>query len=144
MRGPQGRNAAAIAPALRIAGYAALLDRPDAARDIIARGAFTRTLRERRDPLPLLWQHRADQQIGSVVFAEEDGRGLRIIAEIARGDCRAAAALRARSVSGMSFGYRARLYHHTQAGRVLEDIELLEVSLVTHPLQHGARVHLVR
>jgi hypothetical protein len=28
-------------------------------------------------------------------------------------------------------------------GRVLEDIELLEVSLVSHPLQPGARVHLV-
>jgi phage head maturation protease len=26
---------------------------------------------------------------------------------------------------------------------VLEDIDLFEVSLVTRPLQHGARVHLV-
>jgi hypothetical protein len=28
-------------------------------------------------------------------------------------------------------------------GGVVGDIELLEVSLVTHPLQPGARVHLV-
>jgi len=44
------------------------------------------------------------------------------------------------------------LYHNGSYGegekgvwdpRVLRDIELLEVSLVTHPLQPGARVHLV-
>jgi hypothetical protein len=26
---------------------------------------------------------------------------------------------------------------------VLEDVDLFEVSLVTHPLQHGARVHFI-
>ncbi len=30
----------------------------------------------------------------------------------------------------------------TLKGRVLSDIQLLEVSLVTHPMQHAARVHL--
>ena len=37
---------------------------------------------------------------------------------------------------------RARLSPRPPRGAMLEDIELLEVSLVTHPLQHGARVHL--
>lgn len=131
---------------MRFAGYAALFDVADAGRDTIRRGAFARTLRERRQhggaPLPLYWQHRPGQRIGTVERAEEDARGLRVIARIERGSL-AAALLARRAVSGLSFGYRARGYRRTPAGRLLEDVELFEVSLVTRPLQHGARVHLI-
>ena len=133
-----------VGGAVRFAGYAALFDLVDAARDIILPGAFTRALKERASPLPLLWQHRADQVIGEIEIAEEDRRGLRVVARIDSPYCRAAAALETKSVSGLSFGYRARLYRLMPEGRVLEDVDLLEVSLVSHPLQHGARVHLVR
>jgi len=129
---------------LRIAGYAALFDVRDGARDTIRKGAFVRSLADRTEPLPLFWQHRADQQIGEVEFAAEDDRGLRVIARIDNPDSRAVGELLARRVDGLSFGYRARAFRYLPAGRVLEDIELLEVSLVTHPLQHGARVHLVQ
>lgn len=128
---------------LRLAGYAALFDRPDAARDTILPGAFLATLAERREPLALYWQHRPHQRIGWVEHASEDARGLRIIATLDAPDSRAAALLARRKVDGLSFGYRARGYHLTPAGRILAAIELLEVSLVTHPLQHGARVHWV-
>jgi HK97 family phage prohead protease len=129
--------------ALRIAGYAALFDVPDAAHDTIRRGAFARTLAARRTPLPLLWQHRAGARIGTVERVSEDRRGLRVIARIERPHSRAAALLRTGGINGLSFGYRARGFRRTAAGRVLEDIELLEISLVTHPLQPGARVHRV-
>lgn len=128
----------------RIAGYAALFGVPDGARDIIRKGAFARTLAEKGGPLPLLWQHRPGQRIGSVETVAEDDRGLRVIARLDTPGSRAAALLSQGAVSGLSFGYRARGYRLLPAGRVLEDIELLEVSLVTHPLQHGARVHLMR
>ena len=95
---------------LRIAGYAALFDLPDGARDTIRRGAFTRTLDERDDPYPLYWQHRSDQRIGWVETAEEDARGLRIIARIDQPQGRAARLLRTHAVSGLSFGYRARRF----------------------------------
>ena len=126
---------------LRIAGYAALFDRPDGARDIIRRGAFAKTLADRRGSFPLFWQHNANERIGWVDVAGEDERGLRIIATIDRADSRAAALLRARAVNGLSFGYRARAYRHTGRGRELADIELFEVSVVTHPLQDEARIH---
>lgn len=133
--------------ALRFAGYAALFDVADAGRDTIRRGAFARTLAERRQsalgPLPLLWEHRPGQRIGVVERVAEDARGLRVIARVERTGSRAARLLLARAVSGLSFGYRARGFRRTAAGRVLHDIELFEVSLVTRPLQHGARVHLV-
>ncbi|QZH76370.1 MAG: HK97 family phage prohead protease [Erythrobacter sp.] len=129
---------------MRIAGYAALFDIADGAKDTIRPGAFSRTLAERKVPLPLYWQHRPDQRIGTVELVEEDARGLRVIALIDNSGSRAVSALLAKAVNGLSFGYRARAFRHSPAGRVLEDIELLEVSLVTHPLQHGARVHLVQ
>ncbi len=73
----------------------------------------------------------------------EDARGLRVIARIDRTDSRAAQMLRDRAVSGLSFGYRAREARRTDAGRELLAVDLFEVSLVTHPLQHGARVHFI-
>jgi HK97 family phage prohead protease len=73
----------------------------------------------------------------------EVARGLRVIARIERLGSRAAALLRARAASGLSFGYRAREYRRTAAGRVLEDVELFEISLVAHPMQPRARVHMI-
>ena len=129
---------------IRFAGYAALFGVADAAGDVILPGAFAGAIAMQRErPLPLFWQHRPDQTIGTVEWLEEDARGLRVIARIERPESRAAQALTRRAVSGLSFGYRARGWRPTPTGRVLEDIELFEVSLVTHPLQHRARVHFV-
>jgi len=128
---------------LRLAGYAALFDRRDAGRDTIRPGAFARTLGERAGPIPLFWQHRPDIRVGWVEAAAEDARGLRVIAAIDNPAGGAAAALRGGRVSGLSFGYRARAFRRDEGGRELIDLELLEVSLVTHPMQHRARVHLI-
>jgi HK97 family phage prohead protease len=128
----------------RIAGYAALFNVADGARDTIRPGAFTRTLVERSEPLPLYWQHRPTQRIGTVESVCEDERGLRVIARVDNPHSRAAQSLQERTVSGLSFGYRARRYRLLPLGRVLEDVDLLEISLVTHPLQPKARVHLLR
>lgn len=132
---------------MRFAGYAALFDKRDAGRDTIRPGAFTRTLAERaapgKPPLPLYWQHNPDQRIGWIEQAGEDERGLRVIASIDNPQGGAAAALRSGRVNGLSFGYRARSFTRDEAGRTLRDIDLFEVSLVTNPMQHGARVHMV-
>ena len=133
---------AAAAPS-RFAGYAALFDIADAGRDTIRRGAFARTLAGRTTPLPLYWQHRPDQPIGVIERIAEDHRGLRVVARIDRPDSRAAQLLAAGQVNGLSFGFRTRAARQSPEGRELIEIDLFEVSLVTHPLQHGARVHLV-
>ncbi len=133
-------TALAVRP-IRFAGYAALFDIADAGRDTIRRGAFARTLAARTAPLPLYWQHRPDQPIGFIEQAREDARGLRVIARIDRPDSRAAHLLAEGKVNGLSFGFRTRQARQSEAGRELIEIELFEVSLVTHPLQRGARVH---
>lgn len=132
---------------LRFAGYAALFDKRDAGRDTIRPGAFARTLAERdarrQGPLPLYWQHNPDQRIGWIENAAEDERGLRVIARIDNPAGGAAAALKTGRVTGLSFGYRARAFDRDAQGRELRDIDLYEVSLVSHPMQHDARVHMV-
>ncbi len=127
----------------RFAGYAALFDIADAGRDTIRAGAFARTLAARTTPLPLYWQHRPDQPIGVIEHAAEDARGLRVIARIDRPHSRAAHLLAAGQVNGLSFGFRTRAAQQTATGRELIEIDLFEVSLVTHPLHPMARIHLI-
>jgi HK97 family phage prohead protease len=128
---------------MRFAGYAALFGKRDAGHDVIRPGAFARALAARREPLPLYWQHRPQQRIGWVERVCEDARGLRVVARIDNPEGAAALALRRRAVDGLSFGYRARQFRRDAIGRELIELELFEVSLVTRPMQHAARVHLI-
>ena len=130
-------------PHLRFAGYAALFGIRDAGGDLIHKGAFAVSLADQRKPIPLFWQHRPEMRIGWVESIAEDARGLRVVASIDNPEGGAGMALKQGKASGLSFGYRARGFSRHAAGRELTDIQLFEVSLVTHPMQHTARVHLV-
>jgi hypothetical protein len=127
--------------AIRFAGYAAIFNRIDKGGDIIRPGAFG-TLAEGQS-LPLLWQHNPEQRIGSISYAREDQRGLRVIGKLstATGAGREASAmLKDGAVKGLSFGYRVR-QAAGQKPRALIDLDVAEISLVTHPMQPLARVH---
>jgi HK97 family phage prohead protease len=123
---------------LRFAGYAAVFDRVDRGGDVVRAGAFARSLK--RGAVPLLWQHQPARPIGRVEYLREDGRGLRVIGRVVDG--KAAALLKAGAVSGLSFGYRVRAAKGAEP-RELTDLELVEVSLVTLPMQPAARVHML-
>ena len=124
---------------VRFAGYAAIFDRVDRGGDVVRAGAFGGV---RAAAVPLLWQHGPGQVIGSVERLEEDARGLRVIGRVSARTAagrEAAAGLKAGALDGLSFGYRVR--EARGAGpRELLALELVEVSLVTHPMQDGARV----
>ena len=127
---------------LRLAGYASVFDRPDRGGDIVRPGAFARAVRAAAR-LPLLWQHAAAEPIGFVEQASEDARGLRVVARVVAGVARgddAAALLRAGALGGLSFGYRVRASRPGRGYRELTDLDLIEVSLVTFPMQPAARV----
>lgn len=124
---------------LRFAGYAAVFGHPDRGGDVVRSGAFARSLK-RGGAVPLLWQHRAGRAIGRVDYLKEDNRGLRVIARLS--DDRVAAALRAGEATGLSFGYRVRAARDG-ALRELVELDLVEVSLVTEPMQPRARVHAI-
>lgn len=130
---------------VRFAGYAAIFDKLDSGGDIIRPGAFADSLARRGAAVPLLWQHGADQRIGTIELAREDARGLRVIGRIDAGGAagrKAAAMLRDGAVDGLSFGYRV-VAAEGETPRRLDALDLMEVSLVTHPMQRLARVHMV-
>jgi uncharacterized protein len=116
--------------ATRIAGYAAIFDAPDKGGDIIRKGAFAGGLTK---AVPLYWQHDPRRRIGAVEALEEDERGLRVIARMYPGAPDIATG------HGLSFGYRTReMLKGTY--RELIDLELIEISLVSNPMQPLARV----
>ncbi len=129
---------------MRFAGYAAIFDRPDRGGDIVRPGAFSETLKRVGRAVPLLWQHEAGRPIGRIEYLKEDKRGLRVIARLSGSGAgrEAAALLKDGAVSGLSFGYRVR-EARGEAPRELTDLDLVEVSLVTFPMQPRARVHAV-
>lgn len=131
---------------LKFAGYAAIFRKRDSGGDTIMPGAFKGSLERRLAEglkLPLLWQHRPDQQIGWIESAGEDERGLRVVARVDATDSAAARALKHGAVDGLSFGYRVLQGRTLPGGRELNDLEIIEVSLVTRPMQPLARVHYV-
>lgn len=131
---------------MRFAGYAALFDRVDRGGDVVRRGAFARAVAAGPKGLPLLWQHDAARPIGRIEHIAEDRRGLRVIGRISGASAaarEAAALLGEGAVRGLSFGYRVRAASHG-TNRELNDLDLVEVSLVTFPMQPKARVHAVR
>ncbi|WP_166040560.1 HK97 family phage prohead protease [Sphingosinicella sp. YJ22] len=123
---------------MRFAGYAAVFDRPDRGGDVVRRGAFVRA--PAAHAVPFLWQHDRTRPIGRIDYLREDARGLRVIGRVV--DAQAVALLKARAVSGLSFGYRVREAKGTEP-RELTALELIEVSLVTFPMQPLARVHAI-
>ncbi len=129
---------------IRFAGYASVFGVPDKGGDVVARGAFCRM----PGRVPLLWQHEVREPIGFIERLSEDGRGLRVIGRVVasgRG-AQAARLLLAEAIDGLSFGYRIKSAtpDRLTGTRVLAALELIEVSLVTFPMQPLARVHAVQ
>lgn len=129
---------------MRFAGYAAVFDRADRGGDVVRAGAFARSLKRGAGAVPLLWQHEPGRPIGRIEYLREDKRGLRVIARLSCGAAgrEAAALLKEGAVGGLSFGYRVR-EASGDAPRELTELDLVEVSLVTMPMQPQARVHAV-
>ena len=131
-----------------LSGYASVFEGdPDSYGDVIARGAFTRSLAEHKAagsaPL-LLWQHDPSEPIGVWLALREDATGLhvsgRLILETRRGQ-EAYALLKAGALNGLSIGFRTRASERRNGGgRVLQDLELIEISLVSIPAASRARV----
>lgn len=130
---------------LVIAGYASRFGIADGTGDTILPGAFARSLKA-RSGIAMLWQHDQGQPIGRWTEIREDAFGLKVVGRLNPGVVRAreaAALLRAGDVTGLSIGFRARKARRAPAGRVLVDIELWEISLVTFPQVPAARARLI-
>lgn len=120
-----------------IEGYGSVFGTLDSYSDIVAPGAFAKSIAARDGaPLPMLWNHDAAEPIGAWEHAEEDERGLRlrgrVLTELQRGR-EALALIKHRAVRGLSIGYvtgKASVDKATGV-RTLQEVDLWEVSVVT-------------
>ncbi|MGE3710745.1 MAG: HK97 family phage prohead protease [Hyphomicrobiaceae bacterium] len=129
-------------------GYASLFNREDLGHDIVLPGAFRESLVERGAAgIKMLFQHDPAQPVGVWTKVKEDARGLwvhgRLMTEVARAR-EVLALMRAGAIDGLSIGFRMIKGHRDRFGvRRLEKVDLWEVSIVTFPMQPGARVSAV-
>jgi Escherichia/Staphylococcus phage prohead protease len=132
------------------AGYASVFGEPDSYGDTIKPGAFKKTLaaRGKAGQPAMLWGHDPSQPIGVWTELVEDTRGLKVTGKLVTKTTRGAEAfelLKAGAVTGLSIGFRTRAAERgPNGGRVVTDIELFEISLVTMPAASKARVTSVR
>jgi HK97 family phage prohead protease len=127
-------------------GYASLFGVADGAGDVVAPGAFEKSLRARGlSRIRMLYQHFAHEPIGVWEEIREDSRGLyvrgRLVGDIERGRD-VAALLGEGALDGLSIGFRTQRARRDPATglRVLLEVELWEVSVVTFPLLNGSQV----
>lgn len=133
-----------------VEGYASLFGSIDQARDMVMRGAFAQSLRQRSvHRVPMLFQHDPAEPVGVWHELREDSQGLyargRLIPEVARGR-ELLALIRNGAIDGLSIGFRTvkgRIDPKTRV-RSLLAVDLWEISIVTFPLLAGARVQAVK
>ena len=131
----------------RIEGYASLFGAKEQGGDVVSKGAYAASLTRAANDgrkVKMLWQHDPAQPIGVWDEVREDGQGLwvkgRILDATQKGR-EAAALIEAGAIDGLSIGYRTLKSTKNDKGlRVLTELELWEVSLVTFPMLSTARV----
>lgn len=141
------RGSPLVADGLRIEGYASLFGLPDQGGDIVQPGAYRASLERlaaKGGKVRMLWQHDPQRPIGVWDEIREDGRGLwvkgHLLGEVAQAR-EAAALIGAGAIDGLSIGYRTVTAERDAKGRrLLAEVELWEVSLVTFPMLPDARV----
>jgi uncharacterized protein len=139
-------GALALHEGAEIAGYASLFGAADQGGDVVQKGAYGASLArlaKARSGVKMLWQHDPTRPIGVWDEVREDARGLhvkgRLLLEV-QAAREAHALLKAGAIDGLSIGYRTLRAEKSGAGRLLHEIELWEVSLVTFPMLPEARV----
>lgn len=126
-------------------GYASLFNVRDGAGDHVAPGAFAASLRRNgAGQVRMLYQHFSHSPIGVWEEIAEDSRGLYVRGRLTSDVEQArdvAALLRDGALNGLSIGFRTRRAKRVAgAGRVLQEVELWEISVVTFPLLAGSTV----
>jgi HK97 family phage prohead protease len=146
-----------------IEGYASVFGNVDSQGDVIAPGAFSRTLSAWKAKgakglrIPVLWQHDAFTPIGVTEAITEDEHGLRVKAKLVM-DVQLAkeafALAREGALGGLSIGFSvpalasdgqsAIAYDEERNARVFREVRLWEYSLVTFPANEEATIQSVK
>ncbi len=133
---------------VKIEGYASLFGHRDTGGDMVMKGAYAKSLaalKAKGRSVKMLWQHDPAQPIGIWDEVREDARGLyvkgRLLTDLQKGR-EAVALIEAGAIDGLSIGYRTvKAQKDTKGTRLLSELELWEVSLVTFPMLPEARLN---
>jgi HK97 family phage prohead protease len=131
-------------------GFASVFNETDLVGDQVAPGAFQKSLararRAGRMPL-MLWSHQLDQPVGRWTDIRETAEGLvvkgKLLLDVARAR-EVYAMLREKVVDGLSIGFRTVKSQRIKTGRLLQEIDLAEISLVSLPALASARITSVK
>jgi len=134
-------------------GYGSIFGNEDQGSDIMQKGAFTKSLEARpARKVKLLYQHKTDEPIGIFEDMYEDSKGLFVKGKLAMGTQKGREAyelLKMGALDGMSIGFRAdpekQGYNESKRGtRTLKEVDLMEISLVTFPMNESALIETVK
>ena len=133
-------------------GYGSIFGNKDLGNDVVVSGAFGKSLRRRKPKeVKLLWQHKQDMPIGVFDKITEDGDGLAVKGRLALGTQMGREAyelMKMGALDGLSIGYKAdpnkQEYDSRRRRRMLKEVDLMEISLVTFPMNPKARVSAVK
>ncbi len=126
-------------------GYASVFGIVDLQNDIIIQGAFAHSISGNPSNIKLLWQHQVDIPIGVFTTIIEDTYGLyvegRLLMDVAKGR-EAYSLLKNGAINGLSIGYNVieSSYNDESNIRMITDLNLWEISLVTFPANENAVV----
>lgn len=140
-------NGVTLVDGVTVEGYASYFGIADQGGDVVEVGAYAASLKalaKKGRSVKMLWQHDPAQPIGVWDEIREDGKGLyvkgRLLTDVEKGR-EAAALIEAGAIDGLSIGYRTKKATKNNRGqRLLNELELWEVSLVTFPMLPDARI----
>ncbi len=140
-------DVAKVEGGVEIKGYASFFGDVDQGNDVVQKGAYAASLNALQAAsrgVKMLWQHDPSQPIGVWDVVQEDAKGLfvkgRILQSVEKGR-EAIALIEAGAIDGLSIGYRTvKSSKNTKGHRLLQELELWEVSVVTFPMLPSARV----
>ena len=127
-------------------GYASLFGARDQSGDVVMAGAFAASLKTRGAAgVRMLFQHDAAEPVGTWIDLHETPRGLHVTGRLDPNVQRARelfSLLESKGLDGLSIGFRTVRARRDKASaaRLLTEIDLWEISLVTFPMLSGARV----
>jgi len=133
-------------------GYASVFENTDLGNDVIKTGAFKKSLRKRGyKGVKLLYQHKSDMPIGVFDSIKEDDNGLYVKGRLALKTTAGRDAyelLKMGALDAMSIGFRANpkeiSYDKRSQKRNIGEVDLLEISLVTFPMNPQALIRSVK
>lgn len=131
-------------------GYASTFGERDLGGDIVVAGAFAKSLKARGSKgVRMLADHDSTKRIGIWTDLAEDEKGLfvkgQLLTEKASGK-EAYIDLKSGAFGGLSIGFRTKLdsYDGRRKARMLKEVDLLEISLVSFPMNESATVTAVK